>query len=74
MVIQIDLLLDLKWVCVGWLRIHEYARDPEKDKLFQARPPIWQSKNVNFTPSANSSVACKGSERVVGKDGDLSIA
>ena len=29
---------------------------------------------MNFTPSANSSVAHKGSERVVGKDGDLSIA
>ena len=34
----------------------------------------WQSKNVDFTPSANSSVARKGSERVVGKDGDLSVA
>ena len=29
---------------------------------------------MNFTPSANSSVARKGSERVVGKDGDLSIS
>ena len=27
---------------------------------------------MNFTPSANSSVACKGSKRVVGKDEDLS--
>ena len=34
----------------------------------------WRSKNENFTPSANSSVARKGSERVVGKDGDLSIS
>ena len=34
----------------------------------------WRSKNENFTPSANSSVARKGSERVVGKDGDLSVA
>ena len=29
---------------------------------------------MNFTPSANSSVARKGSEKVVGKDGDLSVA
>ena len=28
---------------------------------------------MDFTPSANSSVARKGSERVVGKDGDLSV-
>ena len=34
----------------------------------------WQSKNVDFTPSANSLVAHKGSKRVVGKDGDLSVA
>ena len=34
----------------------------------------WQSKNVDFTPSANSSVARKGSEKVVGKDEGLSIA
>ena len=27
----------------------------------------WQSKNENFTPGANSLVACKGSERVVRK-------
>ena len=37
-------------------------------------PLRWRSKNGNFTPSANSSVARKGSERVVGKDGDSSIS
>ena len=34
----------------------------------------WRSKNVDFAPSANSSVARKGSEKVVGKDGELFIA
>ena len=29
---------------------------------------------MDFTPSANSSVAHKGSEKVVRKDGELSIA
>ena len=35
-------------------------------------PCRWRSKNVNFTPNANSLVACRGSERVVGDGEGLS--
>ena len=48
--------------------------DPPTKWILSPTVPIWWSKNVDFTPSANSSVARKGSERVVGKDGDLSVA
>ena len=48
------------WISIGRVRFRNSER--------------WRSKNVNFTPSANSSVARKGSEKVVGKDEGLSIA
>ena len=57
MVIQIDLLLDLGWV--WWTTTN-------------SRIHTGSGRKVNFTPNVNSSVARRGSERVVGEGEGLS--
>ena len=61
-------------VCFLSFKAPQHQESVWNEQTQPQTPPRWRSKNVNFTPSANSSVARKGSEKVVGKDGDLSTA
>ena len=69
--------LDINQFALRSYKSREATWEPAKPSLIASQGwapqiPCWQSKNENFTPSANSSVARKGSERVVGKDEGLS--